>query len=799
MSTKKHCAVLLALSAGAALVWQAGVTQAQMSRDEQLLSAAASLLGGNAAEFQIVDRVTRTYPLTAVRLEVAKVMDPATGQVRTVALDGDGKPVDASSAEEAERKARSERYGKIDARLHARLALLPAAQSVPVSIWLNVPDPPISRMQYAASPPDTALAAYLAALQQYMAPRREGVLRALQQMGALGAAPNYGPAVFARLTSAQIRLLARHPDVATIYGTEQYGRFSDDASTTTRAYRVWAASNLGVGTSSRPVVHEDDGIADYNAYLNNLTHPVVFWCSSVNASCPVGKNIGDHASEVAGIIASTHPLFRGVAPSAQMLLSANFQTFDPAQGFDQKAVDSLEWARGNGGDPINMSWGTNCGGFETFHSRYADWAVRNLAATLVIAAGNTTGICPGFPNDWKVSAPGLAWGVITVGSQFDNNNGFWSGDGMSGFSRYVNPDFATGMEKPEVVSVGENVRTTDDSFDDGLTPGGVNGTSFAAPSVAGQVVQMLSRKPGQNFWPEANKAAVLVSAYHDIVGGLGDKSQDGVGAVVMNNSDDTYRNNRFVNDSVDAAAAVGTFVKTYTIPLTVNQRVRVAIAWDSQSTGGSGTNQLGADLDLYVYRPDGTTLVSNSLSIDNAWEMVEFTAPVTGNFVVKVKLYDKTVDWPGTYMGMAWSVRSLPDFCTGATAISVASTFNGNIVRSINTANGSTFFDSYAGWGFTQSGREAVLKLTIAGANRNITVTDTNTMQDLHLVTIASCSADPFTPTVLDSGEGTAASPAQALNRPAGTYYVIVDGRNDATGIGHVGTNSVTINIAAAP
>src|SRR6266498_6073582 len=98
------------------------------------------------------------------------------------------------------------------------------------------------------------------------------------------------------------------------------------------------------------------------------------------------------------------------------------------------------------------------------------------------------------------------------------------------------------MEKPEIVAVGQDRGTTSDT---GITAGGVNGTSFSAPAVAGQVAQMLARRPGQNIWPETNKAAVLASAYHDVVAGT---AQDGVGAVVMQNTDDTYRLGRFFND-----------------------------------------------------------------------------------------------------------------------------------------------------------------------------------------------------------------------------------------------------------
>ena len=83
------------------------------------------------------------------------------------------------------------------------------------------------------------------------------------------------------------------------------------------------------------------------------------------------------------------------------------------------------------------------------------------------------------------------------------------------------------------------------------------------------------------------------------MGGLADqKTPDGFGAIVINNSDDTYHYQRFLNDSLGASD----FPRRYNgdIFLTAGQVARVALAWDAWSTGGSGTDVLGADLDLEI-------------------------------------------------------------------------------------------------------------------------------------------------------------------------------------------------------
>jgi hypothetical protein len=74
-----------------------------------------------------------------------------------------------------------------------------------------------------------------------MAGRRQGVLDALARMGTPARAPQYAPAVFVELTPCQIRSISRRADVDAVYGPSGHALTSDDATTTERAYPVWAA------------------------------------------------------------------------------------------------------------------------------------------------------------------------------------------------------------------------------------------------------------------------------------------------------------------------------------------------------------------------------------------------------------------------------------------------------------------------------------------------------------------------------------------------------------------------------
>jgi hypothetical protein len=705
------------------------------------------------------DTVVQTFPETGVTVTITKRLN-ANGKIVQQVHDQSGRAVDLAKVTAAENAAGQARHGRIDAGLDAQLSTtLNANQRVPVAIWVNVPDVAVNRSLSSDQ--------QLNQVERAVTPVRDRVLGAVRQAAGAGKAQaaKYGPVVFADLTPGQIRAIAKRQDVSMVYGQTQYSLANDDGATTEAAHVSWQQGNLGFGTSSRPVVHEPDGVSDYHPNLNNANHPVVFWCSSSSPTCPQGKQIntpafGTHASQVAGVIASTHPLFRGIAPNAQMILSANTQDFS-----DANLVRAFEWARGNGGNPTNMSWGSTCpDGNQNFMSRYVDWAVRNLSATFTISSGNTNGCAA---NDLQVSSPGNAWGAITVGAIDDVNNGFWSGDAMAGFSRWQNPTFQPGMEKPEVVAVGVGRRTTTDS---GIS-GGSNGTSFSAPAVAGQVTQMLARRPGQTSWPETNKAAVLVSAYHDVTGGLANRLRDGVGAVVMNNSDDTYRLGRFFNTSGNSAA--GSFPKNFGISLTAGQVVRAAIAWDSRSAGGPGPNTLGADIDLCVVRNDTNTNVACSVSVQNAWELVEFTAPVTGAYTIRANLFSFEAGWPGTFLGAAWSTRALPSQCTNVISVPSA----GAAYTNISTANGGTYFDAYAGWAFNQSGRERVFTIALP-TTRDLRITDNNAALDVHIVRFSTCSPVSTVMTVLANG----ANVATVNNAPAGRYFLILDGRDGAVG-----------------
>jgi hypothetical protein len=147
---------------------------------------------------------------------------------------------------------------------------------------------------------------------------------------------------------------------------------------------------------------------------------------------------------------------------------------------------------------------------------------------------------------------------------------------------------------------------------------------------------------------------------------------------------------------------------------------------------------------------------------------------VTGAYTFRQHLFSNIGGWVGTFMGMAWSIQSIPNLCSrplrGISAV--------NAAYAINTGNGPTYYDTYAGWPFNQTGREQVFQFRLL-APQNIGVTDTNGNIDLHLVQLTTaCSVQPV-------GLSLKAQGINALSfnsAPAGTYYLIADGFNGAVG-----------------
>ncbi len=190
-----------------------------------------------------------------------------------------------------------------------------------------------------------------------------------------------------------------------------------------------------------------------------------------------GEGIGDingHGTHVAGIVASNHPVYTGVAPETDLYEVKVMN--GSGMGTNSDIVQGIEWSVKNDIDIISFSIGTRvnrCNGKDAL-SRMVNRA-HNSGSLVVAAAGNSG------PENSTLAAPGCAENALTVGStNKDDTIASYSSRG---------PTY-DGRVKPDVVAPGSNIIST---WPENRLRGS-SGTSMAAPQVSGQAALLLSKQ-----------------------------------------------------------------------------------------------------------------------------------------------------------------------------------------------------------------------------------------------------------------------------------------------------------------
>jgi hypothetical protein len=521
---------------------------------------------------------------------------------------------------------------------------------IKVAIWLTTPGYVEPRRPLPDDPVASAGAPEIAQTTEMTARGKTAIATAEQALivslaekkVAVDYASPYSPLVFATLSRDEIKDLAARSDVTSVDIDHNMEPTLDNAGLAILAQKTQSV----IPGAAKIAIVECDGVAFSNPYLKSTKQVALYQDSKT-------PNIGAHATACAGIAQSTHSTIRGVAYKGEAaVMSANCPP--PHNWKESSLISAQDWAVANGAEVLSNSWGPtepDDGPLWTV-SKHDDWLVRNNNVTIVVAAGNQGD--QEYPTN-TVGDPAKAFNVIAVGSFKNQATGLlWWDDVMSSFSSWGDPTQPGGNAriKPEVVASGE---TTTGNFKSTLTASpwvgwyGSAGTSFAAPAVAGEAAILINNTPWLAYWPEAVKAVIMASADHNIEGNSKVSDYDGVGAVnvyeaykIAHKSSTSLPDN-VMADTLDYDGGAPYYFKNGVWNLTLSQgtRTRFVLVYDSRPTSFNSADALNADLDLYVERKVGTNwviepLAGNSISPYNNFEIIDFNAPVTGRYRVKV-------------------------------------------------------------------------------------------------------------------------------------------------------------------
>lgn len=422
-----------------------------------------------------------------------------------------------------------------------------------ITVWIKLPAVESGdQLMRAANPSASAVerhATLIARLQTNQARSQQALLSRLDDLRLQDRVQNIHTywitnMVIADVAVAELPALAARADIEMIYpapeivsvepaSTRVDAEPASQADSVTRqlpytkATQAWAAGFDGTG---RIVCSFDSGIdGDHPAlapnWKGNDGNWKAAWFDPVGQdSVPhtiVGSANASHGTQVMGMICgydSTISYAIGVAPGAQWISAA---VTDLPTGNSHAILEAFEWAADPDGNPntladrpdvINHSWGfvrsSHSIGCEDIFFDAID-NIEALGIVNIFAAGNSGSTAQTIANPANRALDSID--CFAVGSV---NIADTANPAISSFSSRGPSDCDGVSIKPNVVAPGASVRT--------CTPGGLytspQGTSFAAPQVAGLVALLRQKNP--NLTVAQIKTAILNTASSAHFGGL---------------------------------------------------------------------------------------------------------------------------------------------------------------------------------------------------------------------------------------------------------------------------------------
>ncbi len=189
-------------------------------------------------------------------------------------------------------------------------------------------------------------------LRQAHTQRERPVVEYLQRQGlkVVHASP-YAPLLVVELPKGAIPALAQRDDVLALYRVFEMRNELDTVANTVHAPVVWMSGITGNGIKVGIVEKYDidDGVVDFrNPYLaDGIVRPGFDY-----------SDYAEHATEVAGVVASTHAQFRGIASGVTLLSTPTETTCNDNHNDDGDAIIASDWAMDQGAHVLNCSFKT---------------------------------------------------------------------------------------------------------------------------------------------------------------------------------------------------------------------------------------------------------------------------------------------------------------------------------------------------------------------------------------------------------------------------------------------------------
>ncbi len=256
---------------------------------------------------------------------------------------------------------------------------------------------------------------------------------------------------------------------------------------------------------------------------------------------------------------------------------------------------------------------------------------------------------------WNVSTPTKGFNTISIGNynDLDNaiNRGNETGDGHGG-SAHRDPE--TGITKPEISAPGTLIAAGNETM---------TGTSQATPHAAGFAADLMGEYTWLQYKPYTLKAMLLSSSTKNITGddstspvhygNVGNRS--GVGGLNFYNAYYGFYIYWWWGDfSYIASHDNGSDNNKLEVEFHQwsGNDVRIAISWLNDGDYTLNELEIGKDFNLYVYDPNGN-MVGSSWSLNNSFEIVNFSTLKSGYYKVVIDLYSNNDTNAPTYISLS--------------------------------------------------------------------------------------------------------------------------------------------------